>query len=148
MNINMHRSAQNEVCTQGVMTLPNNLNLQTLELPWVPDPNCPGGQPDVSCVPPGTYQLVLHDTVKHPKTFALVNPDLGVIHEPDPAHPNFRTACLIHVANFPRELEGCIGIGMSAGVCQISDSAIALNNLKNALPWIPGHTLTISGIVS
>lgn len=144
MNLSMRRIIQNDKCTQGTLTLPDQSDLQTLELPWVPDPNCPGGHPDVSCVPPGLYQLVLHDTAKHPRSFALVNPDLGVIHEPDPQFPNYRVACLIHVANFPAQLEGCIGVGMTTGTCEISQSAIAFAKFNEQVPWTTGHTLEIS----
>ena len=99
----------------------------------------------MSCVPPGLYDLVLHDTPKHPRSFALVNPDLGVIHEPDPQFPNYRVACLIHVANYPSQLEGCIGLGLTAGPCEAWESAVALGKFNAQVPWVAGHTLSISG---
>ena len=58
------------------------LQFQTLELPWVPDSVGKGGKHGISCVPPGLYELVRHDTPLHPRSFALVNPDLDVYHEP------------------------------------------------------------------
>jgi hypothetical protein len=125
-----------------MMLLPDS-ELYTLELPWVPEADYPGGAPDRSCVPPGIYQLALHDTAKHPKSFALVNAALGVIHEPDAAYPNARVACLIHVANFPRDLEGCIGVGTASGEDCIRNSVIAYGEFTRAVPWIAGHTLTI-----
>jgi Family of unknown function (DUF5675) len=140
MNIQILRQTRNGVCTLGTMNIaPGVEPLRTLELPWVPDPGCPGGAPDVSCVPPGLYQLVQHDTVKHPKSFALVNPALGVIHEPDPQFPTYRTACLIHIANFPQQLEGCIGVGLTAGDDEINNSAAALAVFNENVPWIGGH---------
>jgi hypothetical protein len=144
MNLILKRTARSTACTQGVLTLPGGLNLQTLELTWLPNPDAPGGMPDLSCVPPGHYDLVLHDTPKHPRTFALVNPDLGVIHAPDPAYPAARVACLIHIANVPAELEGCVGLGMSATECEVSSSAAALQAFNSQVPWETGHTLEIT----
>jgi hypothetical protein len=141
MNLTLQRTSENEVCTQGVLTA-DSLTLYTLELPWVPDGD-PGGTPDKSCVPAGVYQLVLHDTVKHPRSFALVNPDLGVIHEPDPMFPNARTACLIHIADTVADLEGCIGVGLGSGDCTISQSKAAYIQFQDVVPWVTGHTLTI-----
>jgi hypothetical protein len=86
---------------------------------------------------------VLHDSPKHPRTFALSNPALGVIAELDPERPNFRSDCLLHVANYPEQLEGCIGVGISAGDCMINSSAAAMAQLNAAVPWVAGHTLQI-----
>jgi hypothetical protein len=142
MNITLQRTAQNSECTQGTLVLPDSI-LYTLELPWLEEPGFPGGAPDRSCVPDGLYQLALHDTAKHPKTFALVNRDLGVIHEPDSTFPHARVACLIHAANFVSDLEGCIGVGTAAGYCTIRNSQYALVEFKNQIPWVAGHSLTI-----
>jgi hypothetical protein len=142
VNSALQRLSENAVCTQGILQIPG-LTLKTLELPWVPENGFPGGTPDKSCVPAGLYQLVLHDTEMHPRSFALVNPDLGVIHEPDPAFPNARTACLIHIANYPDELEGCIGLGITSGDCFVSNSASADSQFRRAVPWVAGHTLDI-----
>lgn len=131
-------------CTRGKLTLPDGQILYTLELPWISDPASPGGAHSSSCVPKGMYQLVLHDTIKHPRSFALVNPDLGVIHEPNTAYPQARVACLIHVANFLRDLEGCIGVGMSADACTLSASRTAFNAFNAQVPWVEGHTLEIA----
>ena len=130
-------------CTSGRL-FGNGILLHTLELAWVPEDGFPGGMPDRSCVPAGVYELALHDTPKHPRSFALVNPDLGVIHEPDPAYPNARVACLIHIANVTAELEGCIGVGLSAVGCTLYSSAEAYAQFQAAVPWVTGHTLTIN----
>lgn len=133
-----------EACTPGKLLLPNGVQPFTLELPWVFDLAYPGGHPDISCVPAGLYDLVLHDTLKHPKSFALVNRALGVIHEPDPTFPNARTVCLLHVADTVADLEGCIGLGMlRAGPCVIRSSVTALEIFNRQVPWVTGHTLEI-----
>lgn len=140
MNITLQRTAMSEICTEGFIA---QTRLYSLELPWVPEAGYPGGHPDRSCVPAGVYQLVLHDTVKHPQSFALVNSELGVIHEPDPSFPNARVACLIHAANIPEDLQGCIGIGMTRLNCFVGNSRSAMENFKAEVPWVAGHTLTI-----
>ena len=142
MNLTLQRTSHSAQCTEGTISLPNAV-LYSLELPWISEEGFPGGWPDRSCVPAGEYALALHNTQKHPKTFALVNRDLGVIHEPDASFPNARVACLIHVANTVEDLEGCIGIGVSHGACYVSSSGIAFSYLRTALPWVTGHTLNI-----
>jgi hypothetical protein len=143
VNLVLQRISDNGIATQGTLALPGGPVLQTLELPWISDPLSTGGMHNMSCVPRGTYDLVLHDTPTHPKTFALSNPQLGVVHEPDPAYPNARVACLIHVANFPGELEGCIGLGLNAGENCVWESADALASFKVRVPWVIGNTLQI-----
>jgi hypothetical protein len=132
----------------------DQVELQTLERPWIPAPDgSPGGHPDTSCVPVGVYQLVLHDTPKHPQTWALVNHDLGVWHDPnmvpDELKGHVRAECLIHSANLVHQLKGCIGVGMDRsllnGEPDIADSVNAFNTLKAAVPWTEGHVLTILG---
>jgi hypothetical protein len=125
------------------MALPGSV-LNTLELPWVYEADFPGGAPSRSCVPEGIYELALHDTPKHPTSFALVNPELGVIHEPDADLPNARVACLIHIANFIQDLQGCIGVGTIFGdVCTVMNSRIAYDEFLAEVPWVAGHTLSI-----
>jgi hypothetical protein len=142
VDLTLQRISQSPDCTMGMILLPNS-ELYTLELPWVYEANFPGGAPDRSCVRPGIYQLALHDTPHHPKSFALVNRALGVIHEPDPTFPNARVACLIHIGNFLKDLKGCLCVGTAAGECCVMNSAVAYGEFTAAVPWVEGHTLTI-----
>jgi hypothetical protein len=142
MDLTLQRTSQTPEATLGMMLLPDS-ELYTLELPWIPEAGYPGGMPDKSCVPAGIYKLALHDTATHPKSFALVNPALGVIHEPDPAFPNARVACLVHIANFIHDLEGCIGVGTAAGRSCVLNSVVAYREFTAAVPWVVGNTLTI-----
>lgn len=80
--------------------------------------------PGHSCVPAGTYTLVPHTSArlkeedgKTPlRTWALVNPALGITHAEADAIPGgigypHRSECLIHPANYANQLEGCIAPG-------------------------------------
>lgn len=152
MQLSLVRDFAGQVATLGVLTV-GELQLQTLELPWHPAPPpslC--GVRMTSCLPPGEYSLVLHNSLKHPRTWALINPDLGVYHQPfDVPTPQCswaRIACLIHIANYPQDLEGCIGVGLRRsnawGPWMVEHSRDAFAALQAALPWTDGHTLTIS----
>lgn len=144
MNFVLQRDADTGICTFGTMRV-NGTLLQTLERPWVPGPA--GGTKGVSCIPVGTYRLVRHDTEAHPRSFALVNEALGVFHYAVPAGQAGRTACLIHVANWPTELRGCIALGMDRGDNSIARSRIAVDKFYAAAPWVDDiHTLTIAGV--
>lgn len=73
----------------------------TVECEWQ------NNMPNISCVPEGDYRLVPVDSPKHGLTHALVSSNLGVTYE----GPSTRTHCVIHVANYPHEVLGCIGLG-------------------------------------
>lgn len=147
MNLTLIRDTASPHYVQGVMQA-GTLRLQTLELPWVPFEGGYGGHPQQSCVPAGTFALVLHDTQKHPHAFALMNPALDIYHEPGDIPPErapyARCAILIHSANTPGELLGCIGVGLERAPGFIVHSLLALSQFEQTVPWMPGHTLVIS----
>lgn len=148
MILTLVRDLASAACTLGTITI-GNLILQTLERPWVPDLGggvC--GLPDRSCVPAGTYALVRHDTPRHPKTWALVNTELGIYHEEIPAGCVGRDACLIHPANRVEQLEGCIAPGRDrahiGGNWIVTNSGPAFEALCALVPWVDGqHQLVI-----
>lgn len=131
-------------CTLGYLTL-GDFGWQTLERPWISSPDHIGGMPNASCVPLGTYKLVRHNTVKHPHTFALVNPALGVMHNPA---PNMRSDVLIHPANTVDQIEGCIALGNTrrwTDQWEITGSRASFDKLMSMLPWVDGeHELVIA----
>lgn len=143
MNLTLIRDLCAADCTLGRLTA-GDVAVDVLERPWVPDPKGPAGQPGRSCVPVGTYALELHDTEAHPKTWALVNRKLGVIHEPDASMPHARVACLIHPANFVYELRGCLAPGLKRAGHTMLQSREAFTRVQSVVPWMPGHTLTIT----
>ena len=111
--------------------------------------------PNVSCVPTGTYKLVPHSSQKRHigETWALVNEPLGIYHYPDEDNPMIkRWGILIHIANRPEQLEGCIGVGSHWGVSTgkdtlphwgVSSSRRAMEHFLALLSDESEHTLTI-----
>jgi hypothetical protein len=137
MKITLERRPDDGVATMGIIYIRRS-KFYTLERPWIKGPE-PGGLPGRSCIPLGVYQLELHDSELHPKTFAMVNEKLGITHYGSP-----RAACLIHPANYPSELRGCIAPGLFVGQDCILQSRDAYNQLMAMVPWTLGHTLEIT----
>lgn len=148
MHLVLIRDTAHADATLGTLTL-GSLVLQTLELPWVPVDGTLCGHPDTSCVLPGDYVLALHDSKNHPKTFALVNPALGVFHVPAdiPSGCIGRSDVLLHNGNWASSSLGCILLGRGRsyvnGRSMVMFSDVALNAFKALVPWIEGHTLSI-----
>lgn len=105
--------------TLGDLSIQNREKpLPTIEPPWIPGE--PGGLSFVSCVPDGDYDLVEHRGGRHgDRVLALRNPALGVYYrEAEVPEAGGRFLCEIHAANWARQLRGCIGPGLSAGIDQ------------------------------
>ena len=87
-----------------------------------------------SCVPEGNYQVIHHSSAKYPNVLALINPDLNVYYQPGPGVPETgRKAILIHPANVPADLAGCIAtgtdIGFMRGTLAVTNSRVALDKV-------------------
>lgn len=128
-------------CTLGLLFV-NDLTLCTIERPWIESPLSKGGTKGISCVPPGLYRLVPHDTEAHPETWALVNPALGVVHQQHESENRYdRAAVLIHAANTADELRGCLAPGLRTamtpdGRYMVASSRQAMKLIRNRLPWV------------
>ena len=100
---------------------------KTVERPWL------NNQPGISCVPEGEYILEPHTSPKFGQCYALVAPELGVTI----SSQSLRTHILIHAANLPEQLEGCIAPGMQFGVLKnkwaVLESKVALQQLEHHL---------------
>jgi hypothetical protein len=148
MKLLLRREPPHPDCTLGLLEIPG-LTLCTIERPWIPSAKSNGGLKGKSCVPPGVYQLVKHSSQKHGRTWALVNHDLDVVHyEGDDQDPDEdRATCLFHVANYARNVEGCIGVGLAHALTNgehwVTSSTRAMQRLQAAVPWENGHELTI-----
>lgn len=147
MELILTRDFRDETCTLGVIESFGR-KLQTMERPWVPSLLSVAGTKGISCVAPGKYRLMPHNSEAHPNVWALVNPMLDVYHwdgDVPIARRNIaRTVVLIHSANYASELRGCIAPGLArahppAGSgpgpkgWMVQRSRDALNQLRNII---------------
>lgn len=111
MNIIMERLAYLPHSTIGRFWINDEL-FYTVEQPWMDN------KPFMSCVPDGPYELLPDPSDKSSVPggvcWALHNPDLNVYqHKADRTDETQRYQCLfVHVGNFPRNFQGCVGAGM------------------------------------
>jgi hypothetical protein len=135
-------------CTLGLLFVAD-LALVSIERPWIPSALTKGGTKGISCVPPGIYRLVRHNTDAHPNTWALVNEELDVVHYPGDGAAGARSAVLIHPANWAFELRGCIAPGTRTALdpahgYMVQDSRKAMKLLQERMPWTNDHSLEIT----
>ncbi|NUW66934.1 DUF5675 family protein [Vibrio coralliilyticus] len=88
----LHRADGSRVCCMIERPMANNI-------------------PSTSCVLPGDYKLYPHESPHAGHCYALESPSLGVTRY----GPSLRTHILIHVANLPHELQGCLAPGTRFG---------------------------------
>lgn len=106
--IELQRFCYHPEGTLGVIKLGSQV-FYTIERPWLKN------AVNVSCVPVGSYDLRWRESPRFGWTWELQE-------VPD------RSYILIHVANFPSDIEGCIGLGM-----QLMGDRIAVGRSKDAI---------------
>ncbi len=92
MRFPLRRFYQDERQTLGTLTV-GAVTLFTIERPWLEN------QPNVSCIPDGDYRITIV-SVEGDRRIRLEGPGI----------PDERTLINIEVANYARELEGCIAV--------------------------------------
>ncbi|MEZ9857342.1 DUF5675 family protein [Vibrio splendidus] len=68
-------------------------------------------KPSESCIVEGTYDLLPHQSPRFGHCYAIEEPMLGVTR----SGPSLRTHVLIHKANKPSDLQGCLAPGVDFG---------------------------------
>jgi hypothetical protein len=113
--------------TLGVLFVEGSI-FYTVERPWL------NNKPFVSCIPDGVYPLREHNSPSFGRKLWMVD-----------EVPN-RTYILIHVANRPHQLEGCIGIGSNIlpELEGVGGSTKALAKLDSLLNGKKAGSITIS----
>jgi len=107
MNVVLKRVLNSGEGIQGVLIYNDSVIMNTIERPWMEDTN-PGGMPYLSCVPEGQYECEKVYSERFGEVFVLVNHELGVYKD-----KGFRFRCYLgHVANYPKDVQGCIGLGL------------------------------------
>lgn len=146
MRLELVRHAYLSEYTLGTLITPD-MSMATIERPWIPHEDGPGGWIRKSCVQDGSYTVEPHDSEDFPNTFALVNEDLGVYHYSKPAGQSWgRTAILIHRGNWVKNVVGCIAVGRSHGRLENERAVISSTSAMNILREILGreaHELVI-----
>ena len=91
--------------TYGTLEV-EGMRFSTCECPWLDNKKF------VSCIPEGSYEVFRHSSKKFGECFILVGD--GVQIEKSEV---FRDGVLVHSANWPDQLNGCISVGF--GLCPI-----------------------------
>lgn len=112
--------------TFGILTLPSGKKLYTCELPWK------NNTQRASCIPNNTYVLKKRasDVVRR-STKNAYSEGWEITNVPG------RTFIMIHPANWPHELLGCISVGTTLGIISgkygVGNSRAAFDILMNEL---------------
>lgn len=133
MNLLLERFAYLSDCTRGILHIGND-TFQTIERPWVKNPDGPGGTPFKSCVPDGTYRVRAYTRPSGKKAFILSNPDLGVYEQPNEMQGSAgRYLILIHPGNTVVDVVGCIAPGLTGTDRAVGSSRSAMLKLHELL---------------
>jgi hypothetical protein len=119
--------------TFGVMKV-NGKKYYTVEQPWN------NNEPFKSCVPSGEYTLSPHESGKYGDVLCMVNND-GVTHFKEANTKRY--ACLIHVANYAKDVEGCIGLGVGYNTNMVTSSRKAISEFYDMISPNESHSLII-----
>lgn len=152
MDLDLGRYSYAKSETEGVLSV-GDFDLATIERPWIAG-ETPGGKPFASCVPDGEYILEPWVRPSGKEVYILYNPDLGVWKEKaDRPFGVGRYLVLIHIANYARNVVGCIGPGMRRSLLMdkkigayeraVSGSGEAMRVLRSQLGREGKHRLTI-----
>lgn len=127
----LHRIEQNDFATYGILTDDDHREFgKTLELPWRDNHHT------TSCVPSGAYTAERYFSPHHGfDVFRLIDvPGRDYVE--------------IHIANLPRDIEGCIGLGSAFGVVDgahgIVGSRTAFKAFMAQMHGIDRFSLTIT----
>ena len=91
-----------------------------IEKPWR------NNEPFNSCIPAGCYTLQSFDSPRFGSTWAIVGGTVAKF-----KGQAERYACLFHAANYGKQVEGCIGLGLTSG--ETEDKALAVWTSKKAM---------------
>lgn len=126
MNFTLKRFAYLDECTRGVLHVGNH-TFQTIERPWVKNPDGKGGTPFESCIPDGTYRVRAYTRPSGKKAFILSNADNGVFEQQeDMEGAAGRYLILIHPGNTVSDVVGCIAPGLTGADRSVSNSRSAM----------------------
>lgn len=147
MELALVRLAYLPACTLGLLRVGGE-RFETIEKPWVPDPDGPGGEAQQSCIPDGRFVLRPWESPKFGPVYLFESAELGVYPTDKPAGAKYgRTHVLLHAANEAADLLGCVAPGMRAGIVDgkhwVYESRRALARISELLGRSDVHSVTI-----
>ena len=129
--LTLTRERSTETETMGTLEF-DGVTLHTVEQEW--RPTAPGGEPNNSCVPCGTYELWYHTRPNGDKVVALVNPGHGVYYQKEDRPSGVgRFLILMHAGNSSDDVIGCVAPGMGRNGRRVTESRKAMARLMNYL---------------
>jgi hypothetical protein len=117
MKLEIIRNTFTDESTIGGLLINGDFAYNTLELPWNDGANIH----EKNCILPGTYELI----ITHSPHLGYDTPILLNV-------PN-RNDIRIHIANYPKDILGCIGIGLTKGEDFIGKSKAAFDDFMPKL---------------
>lgn len=141
MHIHLHRFVSDSEGTFGYMIFPDGTTMPTVERPWL------NNAPNISAIPVGTY------TLRKRRSPLIERLTKGKYLEGwEVTNVKGRSYIMVHIANWPNDLEGCIGVGLQHNVIPkngvplkaVSQSSKAYDLFVDKLEGEDYHTITIS----
>ena len=134
MIITLKRFISTDYGTFGVLTF-DDKKYFTVEKPWV------NNTKEVSCIPSGDYVLEPHESDKYGNVLCMVNDGKKVTHFKNADSKRF--ACLIHAANYERDVIGCIGLGEKYLGHMVTNSRKSIKEFYKLVDPTETHALII-----
>lgn len=138
IHLHIHRYESTEHGTLSRVTIDETV-LYGIEQPWRDN------RPFYSCIPAGEYLLEPHTSPRFGPVWAFVGG--SVSHTCSNHLPRY--SCLIHIANYAREVKGCLAVGMERrkgpqGEPKVYPSTPAVERLRELMPPDQVHRATIT----
>ena len=126
MNLILERHSYSPLGTFGRL-FANGSIFHTVERQWL------GNKRNVSCIPEGTYTVLPYSSAKYQNVWELQDV------------PG-RSKILIHVANYPDEVEGCIGLGLRFNGKGVLSSRDAIQEFGELMHGVDCITIKVTQI--
>lgn len=110
------RFAYGDTGTFGSMYMPDGTRLYTVERPWLDN------RPSVSCIPEGNYWATRR------RFFRGGYDAVEILDVPS------RRYILFHIANYPKDVEGCIGVGTGIAANMVTNSKVGFAHFMRFVP--------------
>jgi len=136
MNVILDRFISTDKGTFGVLIVEDK-RFYTVEKPWR------NNTQEISCVPSGEYILIPHGEYgKDGDVLCLISEENKITHFEE--NNSKRFACLIHTANYEKDVIGCIGLGQLYLKNMVTNSRNSIKEFYDLVNPKESHNFTIS----